>query len=202
MPERGVGSGGAGRDGRVDAPWCRAAEAPGHLPERNASASAGGSPAASADAFPWTSEKKARDVGPVVACADSSRLRKVVRKRDKGSASLGAVGLRSARARDHLLVDGRKAVRARAVRAAHGRVGRLPAPVAPLEVQGHVHEADEHRHLHQRADDGGEGLARVQAEDGDGDRDGKLEVVRGGREGEGGRLRVVGMQPRSSFFDD
>lgn len=46
----------------------------------------------------------------------------------------------------------------------------------------HVHEADEHGDLDERADDSGQGLAAGRAEGGDGDRDGELEVVARGRE--------------------
>ena len=59
------------------------------------------------------------------------------------------------------------------------------------ERERDVHQADEHRHLDERADDGGEGLAAVDAEDRDAHRDGELEVVRAGGEGERRGLGVA-----------
>ena len=53
-------------------------------------------------------------------------------------------------------------------------------------------QVDEDGHLDERADDRGEGLAGVDAEDGHGHGDGKFEVVGGGSEGERRRLAVMG----------
>ena len=56
----------------------------------------------------------------------------------------------------------------------------------------HADQQDQHRHLDQRSDHRGEGHRRRQAEGGDGDRDGELEII--GRRGEGDRrrARIVG----------
>ena len=67
-----------------------------------------------------------------------------------------------------------------AARAHQGRKIFFPEP------QGHVHQADEHRHLHQGADDRGEGLPRPEAEDRHRHRNGQLKVVAGGGKGQGG----------------
>src|SRR6187200_979962 len=61
-----------------------------------------------------------------------------------------------------------------------------------LRPEGDVHEADENRHLDERADDRRERRAAVNTEARDGDRDGELEVVGGGRERERRCLLVVG----------
>lgn len=64
-----------------------------------------------------------------------------------------------------------------------------------LEVERQVHQADEHRHLHQRSDDRGKCLAGVQSEHRDGHGDCQLEVVAGRGEGQGGGLGII----RSDF---
>ena len=58
------------------------------------------------------------------------------------------------------------------------------------EGERDVDEGDEHGHLDERADDAGERLAGGDAEGGDRDRDGELEVVAGGGEGERRRALV------------
>ena len=58
-----------------------------------------------------------------------------------------------------------------------------------------MHEADQRRHFDQRAHHGGEGHARVQAEDRDGDRDRQFEVVARGSERERRGTRIVGSEP-------
>ena len=60
-------------------------------------------------------------------------------------------------------------------------------------MKGHVDQADHDRDLDERADDRGEGLARVDPEDGHGHGDGQLEVVAGGGEGQ---RRGLGDNPR------
>jgi hypothetical protein len=77
--------------------------------------------------------------------------------------------------------------------ASAGRAGEaLRSGNTSFEPQGHVHEADEHRHLDERTDDRREGDARADAEDRDGHGDGEFEVVARGGEGQGGRAAVVG----------
>ena len=63
------------------------------------------------------------------------------------------------------------------------------------EPQGHVHQADEHRHLHQGADDRGKGLTRLEAEDCHRHRDGQLKIVagRGKRQGGGNAITRPGL---------
>ena len=61
-----------------------------------------------------------------------------------------------------------------------------------LQAERDLDQQDEGRHFDKRADDGGEGGSGVEAEDGDGNRDGQFEVVAGGGEGERGRLGVIG----------
>ena len=58
----------------------------------------------------------------------------------------------------------------------------LVRKISALKAQGHIDQADEHRYLDQGADDRGECLARIDAEDGHGHGDGQFEVV--GRRGE------------------
>ena len=70
--------------------------------------------------------------------------------------------------------------------------GRAVGEVPPLEEEGDVDQADEHRDLDERPDDRRERRPRVDAEDRDRHGDRQLEVVRRRREGERRRLRVVG----------
>ena len=63
--------------------------------------------------------------------------------------------------------------------------------IAPPEIEGHVHQADQDRHLNEGADNRRESLAGVDAEDRHGHGDRQLEVVAGGGEGQGRRLCVV-----------
>jgi hypothetical protein len=58
-----------------------------------------------------------------------------------------------------------------------------------------IHEADEGGHFDQGPDYANEGFPLVQAKDGHSHRNSQLEVVPGGGEREGGRLRVVRTQP-------
>ena len=55
-----------------------------------------------------------------------------------------------------------------------------------LEPESHIHQADKNRHFQERADNCGKSLARVDSENGDGNRNGQFEVVRSSRETQGG----------------
>ena len=63
--------------------------------------------------------------------------------------------------------------------------------ISALEVEGYVHQADEHGHLYQGADDRSEGLSGADAEYRHSYGDGQLEVVAGSSEGEARRLGIV-----------
>jgi hypothetical protein len=59
-----------------------------------------------------------------------------------------------------------------------GRLRRLwPREVSALEQQREIHQGNHHRHFDQRADHSGEHSAGVDAEHGDRNGDGQLEVV-------------------------
>ena len=65
--------------------------------------------------------------------------------------------------------------------------------IFPLEPEGHVDQADQHRHLHQRTDDRGKRRPGLNTEDRDGHGDGQFEIIGGGSEGKGGGLLVSGL---------
>ena len=91
--------------------------------------------------------------------------------------------------------DGRDRRRARVLTARRRGVpcGALHAAVEPpQEIETHVDQADQHRHLDQRADHGRERHRRGDAEDRDGHGDRQLEVVARGGEGQRRGARVVG----------
>ena len=60
--------------------------------------------------------------------------------------------------------------------------------------RGHVGQGQHHRDLDERSNDGREGLSRTEPDDGHSHGDGQLEVVRGRREGQAGRLGVTHAQ--------
>ena len=57
---------------------------------------------------------------------------------------------------------------------------RLQSWEISLEAQGNIHQRDHHRHLDQGADDRGKCRSGIDSEHRDRDRDGQLEIVRGG----------------------
>ena len=69
------------------------------------------------------------------------------------------------------------------------------AKVPSLEIERHIHQADEYRHLYQRANDRGEGLTRSDAEHCYCHGNGQLEVVAGRSEGNACRLGIASTDP-------
>jgi hypothetical protein len=64
----------------------------------------------------------------------------------------------------------------------------LAAKIAPLEIKRHIDQTDHHGNLDQRTDDGGEGNAGIDSEDGDCNGNRQLEVVARSRECNRGRF--------------
>ena len=93
-----------------------------------------------------------------------------------------------------LLAVGQTARLGTGLGAGEGRRGEVPL----IDPQRDVHQRDQDRHFDQRADDGGEGGAVVDAEGGDGDGDGQFEVVRRRGEGERGGLGIAARRPSCS----